>query len=231
MLSTSRDPELLEFARENIGAGVTQSRHMGVIKDLRVLCALRKGALGREDSRATVRTLPGTKAVGSARSTAGKRDVREMGLSELVEAAGSERGARLKAVLTELGQRRGEPVIGALGSAAATYEGDIQQQARELLARQLSGLNTNGLIEMLKDDRAEVRAAAARVVGSKGVHLEGELIDLLADPETIVRQQAHQALLAFSKGTDHGPKEDATAAELAGAQKQWREWLAKHGRR
>ena len=35
MFSTTKDPELLQFARENIAAGVTQSRHLGVIKDLR----------------------------------------------------------------------------------------------------------------------------------------------------------------------------------------------------
>src|SRR5207244_13235895 len=42
MLRASNDAELLEFARENIGAGVTQSRHMGVIRDLRVVCIIRK---------------------------------------------------------------------------------------------------------------------------------------------------------------------------------------------
>src|SRR6266849_793654 len=59
MLRASNDPDLLEFARENVGAGITQSRHMGVIKDLRVFCTLRKRNLAQEESRATVRTLPG----------------------------------------------------------------------------------------------------------------------------------------------------------------------------
>src|SRR5205823_3283281 len=47
MLASSADPELLDFARENIGAGVTRSRHMSVLKDLRVMCILRKGELNR----------------------------------------------------------------------------------------------------------------------------------------------------------------------------------------
>src|SRR5262249_19450515 len=139
---------------------------------------------------------------------------------------GSERGVRLKAILTELGRRRGEPVIGALGSAAASYDGEIQGLARDLLTRQLSGLSAKELEAKLKDDRSEVRAAAARVVASKGLHLESELIDLLTDEEAVVHQQAHQALVALSKGTDFGPKDGATAAERKEAQQRWRGWLA-----
>jgi hypothetical protein len=231
MLSATKDSQLLEFARENIGAGVTQSRHMGVIKDLRVLCMFRKRGLAQEENRATVRTLPGAKALGSAQSTAGKKDVHQMGITELVEAAGSERGARLKTVLTELGQRRGEPVIAALGSAATTYDGEIQELARDLLTQQLSGMSSKELKEKLKDDRAEVRAAAARVAGNKEVHVEGELIDLLNDDEVVVRQQAHQALLTLSKGADFGPKPDATLAERIEAQQKWRGWFAKQSGR
>jgi HEAT repeat protein len=48
MLGSSRDTELLEFARENIGSGVTARRHMGVIQDLRVACMLRRTALRRQ---------------------------------------------------------------------------------------------------------------------------------------------------------------------------------------
>jgi len=44
-LKTTNDPELLEFARENIGAGVTQSRHLGVLRDLRLACTMRKRAV------------------------------------------------------------------------------------------------------------------------------------------------------------------------------------------
>jgi hypothetical protein len=230
MLSTTKDAELLEFARENIGAGVTQSRHMGVLKELRVLCTLRKGALPREENRAAVRTLPGSKAVGTARSTAGKSDVRDMGVSQLIEAAGSERGVRLKAVLTELGRRRGEPVLGALGSAAATYDGEIQELARDMLTRRLSVLDAKELKDKLKDDRAEVRAAAAHVAGSKGVHLERELIPLLNDDEALVRRQAHQALVTLSKAEDFGPLDDATEVQRSQAQAKWQSWLAKQGR-
>src|SRR5438132_2406296 len=46
MLRSSNDPLLLDFARENVGAGITQSRHMAVIKDLKVLCIMRKRVVG-----------------------------------------------------------------------------------------------------------------------------------------------------------------------------------------
>jgi hypothetical protein len=167
MLSTTHDSELLEFARENIGAGVTQSRHMGVIKDLRMVCILRKRSLAQEESRGIVRTLPGSKAISSARSTVGKSEVHELSVTELKT--------------------------------------------------------------KLKDGRAEVRAQAAQAAGAKGIHLESELIDLLADDAPTVRKQAHQALVTLSKGADLGPKDGATKAEQKEAQRKWRDWLAKQG--
>lgn len=231
MLNATKDSELLEFARENVGAGVTQSRHMGVIKDLRVLCTLRKRTLVQEESRAAVRTLPGARAVGSARSAAGKKEISELSVTELVQAAGTERGPRLKAVLTELGGRKGEAVLGALGSAATTYEADIQELARDLLTRQISGLSATEVKGKLHDDRAEVRAAAARAAASKGLHLEHDLINLLTDEEPVVRRQAHQALGTLNPGVDFGPKDSAAEAECKDAQQKWRGWLAKQGSR
>src|SRR5437870_10246264 len=56
MLRTSKGRALLDFALENIGAVITQSRHMAVIKDLRLLCILRKRAVG--NNPVIVRTPP-----------------------------------------------------------------------------------------------------------------------------------------------------------------------------
>ena len=47
MLGTSNDPELLEFARENIGAGVKATKHKGVLNTLRVQTVQRKNSLAR----------------------------------------------------------------------------------------------------------------------------------------------------------------------------------------
>src|SRR5262249_55619613 len=124
MLESSDDAELLQFARENIGAGVTQSRHMGVLKDLRVACMLRQNLVARKNAE-TAKTTGGG---GSGRS------LKEMKTSALAAAAGSERGERLKPVLLELEQRGGDEAIAALGAAAAASasEPDMQKLARDL---------------------------------------------------------------------------------------------------
>jgi hypothetical protein len=224
MLSSSRDTELLEFARENGGAGVERSRHLGIIKDLRVLCILRKRAVlnsGLAEANEEVQLKGGL----SAPADPIKKNAQKMTLSELVEAAGKERGDKLKTVLLELGNRRGDRALGALGSAAASYDGDIQKLARELLSKQLSRLKKDALKEKFADDRAEVRAAAARVAGTKTLHFEKELIGLLSDEEKSVRQAAHDALVQLAGGADFGPRADAGPADRKEAAEKWRAWL------
>jgi hypothetical protein len=222
MLSTSKDTELLEFARENAGAGIERSRHMGIIKDLRVMCMLRKRTV-IEASLAEINSAPQLK--GASPADLLRNSVQKMTVSELIEAAGKERGDRLKTVLLELGSRRGDLVIDALGAAAAGNEGDIQQLARDQLTRQLSQLKKDALKEKFKDDHAEVRAAAARVAGSNGYHLESALIELLGDDEKPVWQSAHEALVKLAKGKDLGPRRDANAADRKEAVEKWRAWL------
>src|SRR5439155_326513 len=76
-----------------------------------------------------------------------------------------------------------------------------------------------------------VRAAAARVIASKGLKLGGELIDLLGDDKPAVREAAHTALLKLSKGADYGPAKDATTEEREEAGKKWRAWGGEQGER
>jgi hypothetical protein len=47
ILKASNDRDLLDFARENIGMEVKESRHMNVLKDLKLTCSLRKSAIER----------------------------------------------------------------------------------------------------------------------------------------------------------------------------------------
>jgi hypothetical protein len=228
MLTSSRDIELLEFARENAGAGIEHSRHLGIIKDLRVLCMFRKRAVLDSAAAKEQVSLKGTL---SAPADPFKKSVQKMTLTELVEAAGKEREEKLKAVLLELGSRRGDKAIAALGSAAATYEGDMQKLAREQLGKQLARLKKEALKEKFSDDRAEVRAAAARVAGIKTLHCEKELIGLLGDDEKSVSQAAHDALVQLAGGADFGPRPDAGPAERREAVQKWRAWLDRVGGR
>jgi hypothetical protein len=219
LLNASNDTELLDFARETIGAGVTAKRHQGVIKDLRVACMLRKSLVQRRAMTAGLQAGPAQQAL------------RSLPLAELVEAAGTERGPRLKMVLVELEQRQGGQVINALGAAASSYEPDVQQLARSLLIRHLSRQSSTAVKAKLRDDRAVVRAAAARVIGAKGWRFGGELIDLLSDTDADVRQAARRALVQLARGPDYGPQRDAGEGERAEAVRQWGSWWAAQTRK
>jgi hypothetical protein len=213
-LGATNDQQLLDFARETIGAGVTATRHQGVIKDLRVACMVRKSVVQRQAMAAWVQAKPGPSPL------------RSMSVAQLVEAAGSERGPHLKMVLVELEQRKGNQVINALGAAASSYEPDIRQLARVLLVRHLSRQTGTAVKAKLKDDRPAVRAAAAEVIAVRGWRFGSELIDLLSDADADVRQAARRALVQLARGTDYGPEANATAAERADAIRQWDSWWA-----
>jgi len=218
MLRASTDPELLEFARENIGAGVTRSRHLAVLKELRVACMIRKNQVAKQP--AVLRTSPGPPTL------------RTMTTKELAEALGKERGPRLKMIIAQLERRNGDDAIAALGSAAASFaETELKEYARRALERNLSRLGSAALKEKLKDDSAEVRAAAARVVGSKKLRFGDELIALLSDENVDVREAARAALVKLSGGTDFGPDVEANAAQRAEAVKKWKAWWKKQAGR
>jgi hypothetical protein len=209
LLSKSTDPELLQFARENIGAGIRQSRHLGTLQELRLFCAQRRSLVARQIATGA---LPA-------------RSLKTMSVEDLASAAGSERGQKLKMVLVELEKRNGDEAVSALGSAAAaSYEQDIQKLARDLLVRNLSRQKEAVIKEKLKNDRAEVRSAAARVAGERKLRLGGELINLLTDDTPAVREAAHQALVRLNKGADLGPKSAASEKDRSEAVRRWREW-------
>ena len=212
LLAASEDRELLEFVRDEIGAGVGRTRHAGVLQDLRVGVSMRKNALAR-------RPPPGPKAP------------RSMSVTELADAASSERGPRLKALLTELEKRRGKEVLPGLANAAGNYEKDIQKLGRDLLYSHLSRQNEAMVKEKLKDDLVEVRKAAARVVADKMPRLTGELIDLLDDERAEVRTAARDALVKLSRGEDFGPAADASKEQIADAREKWWSWWSRKGRR
>ncbi len=221
MLNASDDRELLLFARENIGAGVGKTRHAAVLAELRLACAVRNTALAREAKNKP--TSPG--------ATTTDKALRSMSVGDLAKAAGSERGPRLKEVLRELETRKDEEAITALGAAAGSYDKDVRDLARDLLDKNLVRQGVRVIKDRTKDDRAEVRASAARVIGGKSLKLGDELIDLLGDENAAVREAAHAALVKLSKGTDLGPAKDATADERAAAVKKWRAWWERQEKR
>jgi hypothetical protein len=216
MLAATQDAELLEFARENIGAGVGQTRHRAVLQDLRVGCMLRKSALARGG------TSPATPP------PSGQTSLRSVSTKDLAKMAGKESGERLKDVLTELATRRNDEALGALANAAGSaHDPDAQQLARELILRGLSREAATVVKERLTHDHPEVRCAAVKAAAARGLPLVGELIDLLEDEDGGVREAAHGALVPLARGQDFGPSRGASPTERSEAVKKWRAWWQK----
>jgi hypothetical protein len=101
-----------------------------------------------------------------------------------------------------------------------------RKQFLDQLARNLWGVSPETLAEEFRDNDPIVRWVAVQVAGARKYHLEGELIELLSDPQPEVREAAHQALVRVARGTDFGPAPTATATERAQALRTWRTWLS-----
>ena len=82
-----------------------------------------------------------------------------------------------------------------------------------VLAQNLARQTPAFVKEKLKDDKAEVRLAAARVAVLRNLPVVNELIDQLADDNDGVRDFAHQTLVRVARGADYGPKKSADKEE------------------
>ena len=207
MLLATDDQELLEFARDEIGAGVERSRHKNVLQDLRVMCMLRRNALVRLEEKT------------------GVKSPRKMTTTELADAVGGDNGPRLKLMLTELAQRKGPDVMRGLATAAGSDDKEVRQLGRDLLDKHLERQGIEFIQKQLKDDRAQVRQSAARSA-AKYVSLGEDLIRLLGDSDRDVGDAAHQSLVAISGGADYGPSTSAKT-DVDAARKKWQSWWDK----
>lgn len=212
ILAASDDLGLMEFARENIGTGVTARRHMATVKDLQFGATLRRNALARRGAAAA--------KVGGTRGKAPAR----MSLAELAAAAAKETGVPLRAILAEAGRRSGTSAFDLLASHADSKDAAARKLALGLLAQQVQRQPADRLKSLLKDNRPAVRALAARSVGARRLRWGGELIELLQDPEPQVQQSARAALVALARGVDHGPAPGASFGDREAAVRNWRLW-------
>jgi hypothetical protein len=212
LLLASDDRELLEFARDEIGTDVGKSRHQPVLQDLRVRVTLRMNALAR-------------------RAPAGPKTPKVLTLPELAEAASTERGPRLKAVLLELEKRDGPEVLAGLSLAAGNYDSEVAGLGRDGLDRYMTRRGESFVRTNITDDRAEVRKSAVRVVANRIPTLGRDLVPLLADEKSEVRQAAHAALVKLAKGEDFGPSSpDGDESVRREAQRRWRDWFDRNKR-
>ncbi len=225
LIGPTRDVQLAEFVRGEIGNGVGPTRHAAVLQNLRLAVTIHRNTLMRAGIEPPARP---TVSVGSP----GERPLRDFSTPDLIEATGVERGLKLKQVLAELSGRPGDEPVAALGVAAASYERDVKDFARDLLFKNLSRKDTNFVKAKLKDDKAEVRLAAVRVTAGRSLRLVGDLIERLDDDEEGVREAARQGLVRLAgPGVDFGPNKGATKEERKQAMAKWKEWWDRQGSR
>ncbi len=146
MLQASDDAELLDFAYDNIAAGVDRSQHMRVLQDLRVGCMIRRNALLRLEEKT------------------GIKPPHKMTTAELADAMARDSGNRLKMELMELGQRKGPEVLTGLIAAAGAKDADVQKLALDLMTSQMAAQGIEVIQTELRDEHNDARRAAARTV-------------------------------------------------------------------
>jgi hypothetical protein len=107
---------------------------------------------------------------------------------------------------------------------------------------QVSGQDTTTLQRFLKDPRKRVRRMAARLIGQRGLPLQEDLIGLLTDRVSSVRQAARHSLVRLAatemkrrtsatghrnshrRRIDFGPSVDAGKEAQARAARKWHDW-------
>lgn len=124
-------------------------------------------------------------------------------------------------------QRRGVTVTGAKSMSPAELERAIAKQSGPQLTALVQRQTGAALKGLLKNDRKDVRIAAAQTIGAKKLRYGAELIGLLQDGDDDVRQAARRALVQISGGVDHGPSADASFDERESASARWREWWSR----
>lgn len=99
-------------------------------------------------------------------------------------------------------------------------------RARDRLVRQVMAQKPDQVRQALQHQEKDMRWAAARAAGARGLPFGEELLVLLRDSDSEVREAARQALVRLSRGLNYGPASTATEAEQEEAIQQWRTWWA-----
>lgn len=224
LLNRSSDAQLLDFARDNLGAGVPDNnRYLPLLRQMRVTLALRMNELARANP--TTGKVPPTKPVPTPMPPSlGGRDPKTLTARDLAGLARTDEGEPLKAILRELDTRRGPEVFAGLGAAAARPSSDARLLARDLLTRQMSKLDLKGLGALLEHAEVEVRRLAVEVVLEKHPAALDRLLDRVADRDDGIRQVARAALARKASPLDFGPEPGASEADAKKARDRWRTW-------
>jgi hypothetical protein len=110
---------------------------------------------------------------------------------------------------------------------------DIRQEAQRLLIQtQLQQLiektvkdNPEILCRKLREGTPLERYLAIQVIARRRLPLEKDLIQVLRDPDKLIRQTAHDALVRICRGTDFGPTAGVSKRGISRAVERWQQWL------
>lgn len=229
VLNSSHDWELLAYAKESVGSGVTSKRHKGMLHEVQTGILLRKGEIqrlaiaggGKSDVSPNDRIFDGKLLIGPR-----DKSLDAVPLADLVKRSETEKGEQLRRILTEIEKRDGPKVFETLAIATKHEDGEIQKFSQTLIAKRVSREIPEQLKNLLKHEEPAVRLAAVKEAGAKKIRHISELIDLINDAEPSIQRAAHQSLVQIT-GVDHGPANDASFADRQSAQRKWREWWQK----
>ncbi len=217
LLAQTKNRRLLESASANISrdtAGLPYGSYLNSIResiDTQLGRSLKKNVLRGGGSISQLRRA--------------NKPVKEWSYEDLVEAVGQEKDAALVRVLEQLKDRKGSKYTDALADAIERVAADVKPLARGLLAQRLMRMTDRTLEAKLKNQNAEVRAAAARAVGYKESPLLMEVAALLSDRSPLAATNAKTTLVKLT-GEDLGPPENASFSQWFAAKQRWEKFLA-----
>jgi hypothetical protein len=132
--------------------------------------------------------------------------------------------ARQVQILERLQHGKGAEYTEALVNVIPGLKGETLAKARDCLAQRLVRMTTATLRDKLKDERMEMRRAAALACAMKeDKSVVPDLIAVLDDGDATVVRAAGVALRALT-GQNHGPAANATPEERTKAVAAWRAW-------
>ncbi len=209
LLMRSQDPILLDFARDELQAGLPRGApHAATVGDLRVKLAIRRNSLERL-------------------APPGGDYYEKIPTPGLVQLANAERGVRRAAVLKALAGRDGRDALMAIARQAASRDPSAAKSGREMLDLNLSKQSPSVIKEALIEKDPEVRKAAVRAAVPRDRELVWAVIDRLEDARADVREEARKVMVGLGKGEDFGPSPSASKSEQGEARKKWRAWWEK----
>lgn len=146
-------------------------------------------------------------------------------VEQMLEQLGSDPDERKQRLILErLRDTKGTAYTDGLVRALPIVAETLRQEARDALTERMVRMTPASLRARMSSGPDELRGASIRAAArKKSKELVPDLIELLIDGNSSIRQEAHAALKETT-GEDFGPGRGASTVEQFDARKQWRAW-------